>query len=164
MHRRIVHVIGTGTIGEPLIGLLGSFRKELGIDEITFHKRTPLLTDKSKVLALQNKGANLAVDEAQMEKFNAMGMKPKYEALEAVDRAVFSFGRDHGLFGRILSQTVIPVRSLSVRYGHEVLGFSFTPQDGNSLLSSVAAAEWFLYPDDYNERLQCIEKFIFQEI
>lgn len=352
MHRRIVHVIGTGTIGEPLIGLLGSFRKELGIDEITFHKRTPLLTDKSKVLALQNNGANLAVDEAQMEKFNAMGMKPKYEALEAVDRAAvvidctpagnenkqkiylrygqnahgfiaqgsefgfgkmyargvndrvlrhgedkflqvvscnthnlavlvdaialgpegddnlergvfvcmrrasdisqeneylpaptvsrhddrqfgthqardafhlfatlgleldlyssalrvstqymhviyfnlklkrgvdvddvvqrlqanrrvaltykdqssFSFGRDHGLFGRILSQTVIPVRSLSVRYGHEVLGFSFTPQDGNSLLSSVAAAEWFLYPDDYNERLQCIEKFIFPEI
>jgi len=352
--KRIVHVVGTGTIGEPLIGLLASFRKELGIDEITFHKRTPLVTDKSKVLALQNKGAQLAVDQAQMEKFRAMGMQPQYEALEAVDRAavvidctpagnenkekiylrygqnahgfiaqgsefgfgkmyargvndrvlrhgedkflqvvscnthnlavlvdaialgpegdnnlergvfvcmrrasdisqeneylpaptvsrhddrqfgthqardafhlfatlgldldlyssalrvntqymhviyfnlklkrrvgleeviqrlqanrrvaltykdqsslVFSFGRDHGLFGRILSQTVIPIRSLSVRQAHEVLGFSFTPQDGNSLLSSVAAAEWFLYPDDYNERLQCIEKFIFQEI
>jgi glyceraldehyde-3-phosphate dehydrogenase (NAD(P)) len=45
-----------------------------------------------------------------------------------------------------------------------VLGFSFTPQDGNSLLSSVAAAEWFLYPDEYDERLEPIEKFIFQEI
>jgi glyceraldehyde-3-phosphate dehydrogenase (NAD(P)) len=77
---------------------------------------------------------------------------------------VFSFGRDHGLFGRILSQTVIPIRSLSVRGEREVLGFSFTPQDGNSLLSSVAAAEWFLYPDDYDRRLGCIEKFIFQEI
>jgi glyceraldehyde-3-phosphate dehydrogenase/erythrose-4-phosphate dehydrogenase len=343
-HQRIVHVVGTGTMGEPLIGLLASFRKELGIDEITFHKRTPLLTDKSKVLALQNKGAHLAVDPQEREKFRALGMKPRYEALEAVDRAAvvidctpagnenkekiylrygpnaqgfiaqgsefgfgkmyargindevlragedkflqvvscnthnlaalvdaialgperdnnlkrgvfvcmrrasdisqeneylpapavnkhedrkfgthqardafhlfatlgldldlyssalrvnsqymhviyfnltlkrrvtlddvvqrlqsnrrvaLTFGRDHGLFGRILSQTVLPVRSISVRDDHEVLGFSFTPQGGNSLLSSIAAAEWFLYPEDYNDRLQCIEKFIFQEI
>jgi glyceraldehyde-3-phosphate dehydrogenase/erythrose-4-phosphate dehydrogenase len=353
-HKKIVHVVGTGTIGEPLIGLLASFRKELGIDEVTFHKRTPLLTDKSKVLALQGKGAELAVDGPAMEKFSSMGMKPKYDALEAIDRAavvidctpagnenkeklylrygqnahgfiaqgsefgfgkmyargindrvlrhgedkflqvvscnthnlavlvdaialgpegdnnldrgvfvcmrrasdisqeneylpaptvskhddgkfgthqardaahlfatlgldlnlyssalklntqymhviyfnlalkrrvamedvlqrlhangrvaltykdqsslVFSFGRDHGLFGRILSQTVIPIRSLSVRDEREVLGFSFTPQDGNSLLSSIAAAEWFLYPEDHDRRLQCIEKFIFQEI
>jgi glyceraldehyde-3-phosphate dehydrogenase (NAD(P)) len=353
-HQRIVHVVGTGTIGEPLIGLLANFRPELGIDEVTFHKRTPLLSDKSKVLALQNKGAHLAVDSQQREKFGAMGMKPKYDAEEAIERAavvidctpagndnkqklylryghnahgfiaqgsefgfgkmyargindhvlrpgedkflqvvscnthnlavlvdaialgpegdnnldrgvfvcmrrasdisqeneflpaptvskhddrqfgthqardafhlfatlgldldlyssalrvntqymhviyfnltlkrkvslddvihrlqsnrrvaltykdqaslVFSFGRDHGLFGRILSQTVIPIRSISVRDDREVLGFSFTPQDGNSLLSSVAATEWFLYPEDYNERMQCIEKFIFQEI
>ena len=27
-----VHVVGTGTIGEPLLGLLCTFRKELGID------------------------------------------------------------------------------------------------------------------------------------
>jgi glyceraldehyde-3-phosphate dehydrogenase type II len=352
--KKIVHVVGTGTIGEPLIGLLASFRKELGIDEVTFHKRTPLLTDKSKVLALQNKGATLAVDRQEMTKFCSMGMKPKYDALEAIDRAavvidctpagndnkeklylryghnahgfvaqgsefgfgkmyargindqalrpgedkflqvvscnthnlaalvdaialgpekesalergtfvcmrrasdisqenqylpapavsghddrkfgthqardafhlfatlglkldlyssalrvntqymhviyfdltlkrvvsaedvvqrlqahgrvaltykdqsslVFSFGRDHGLFGRILSQTVIPIRSISVKDDREVLGFSFTPQDGNSLVSSVAAAEWFLYPEDYNQRLACIEKFIFQEI
>jgi len=353
-HQRIVHVVGTGTIGEPLIGLLASFRKELGIDEVTFHKRTPLLTDKSKVLALKNKGAELAVDAQEIERFSAMGMKPKYDALEAIDRAavvidctpagnenkeklylrygqnahgfiaqgsefgfgkmyargindrvlrhgedkflqvvscnthnlavlvdaialgpegdntldrgvfvcmrrasdisqeneyipaptvskhddrkfgthqardafhlfatlgltldlyssavrvntqymhviyfnlilrravstedviqrlqangrvaltykdqsslVFSFGRDHGLFGRILSQTVIPMRSISVRDDREVLGFSFTPQDGNSLLSSIAAAEWFLYPEEYDQRLRCIEKFIFQEI
>ena len=30
----------------------------------------------------------------------------------------------------------------SVRENREVLGLSFTPQDGNSLLSSLAAAEW----------------------
>ena len=86
-HQRIVHVVGTGTIGEPLIGLLASFRKELGIDEVTFHKRTPLSTDKSKVLALQNKGAHLAVDPQDMDKFSSMGMKPKYDAVEAIDRA-----------------------------------------------------------------------------
>ena len=49
MSRRIVHVIGTGTIGEPLIGLLCDYQDQLGIDEITFHKNTPLLTDRSKV-------------------------------------------------------------------------------------------------------------------
>ena len=36
-----VLVVGTGTIGEPLIGLLSDFRDELGI-RVFFHKRTPL--------------------------------------------------------------------------------------------------------------------------
>ena len=44
-----VLVIGTGTIGEPLIGLLSAYREPLGLDEVIFHKRTPLLTDRSKV-------------------------------------------------------------------------------------------------------------------
>jgi glyceraldehyde-3-phosphate dehydrogenase (NAD(P)) len=351
---RIVHVVGTGTIGEPLIGLLASFRNELGIDEVTFHKRTPLLRDRSKILALQKKGALLAVDQDTWEKFTRMEMEPAYEALEAIDQAsvvidctpvgnenkervymrygqnahgfiaqgsefgfgkmyargindvalrqgqdrfiqvvscnthnlavlvdaialgpekednlekgafvcmrrandisqegeflpapevgkhddthfgthqardayylfqtlgldlnlyssalklntqymhvihfnlrlrrqislddviqrlrsnkgvaltqknlsslVFSFGRDHGLFGRILNQTVIPIRALTVKDGREIVGFAFTPQDGNSLLSSIAAAEWFLYPEDYERRLACIEDHIFQEI
>jgi glyceraldehyde-3-phosphate dehydrogenase (NAD(P)) len=39
----IVHVKGTGTIGEPLIGLFDDHSASLGIDEITFHKRTPLI-------------------------------------------------------------------------------------------------------------------------
>ena len=30
MSRKIVHVIGTGTIGEPLIGLLCDFKNDLG--------------------------------------------------------------------------------------------------------------------------------------
>ena len=38
MERKIVHVVGTGTIGEPLIGLLCDYQGQLGIDEITFHK------------------------------------------------------------------------------------------------------------------------------
>ena len=54
MARKIVHVVGTGTIGEPLIGLLCDFKDELGIDEVTFHKNTPLLLDKSKVVNLLN--------------------------------------------------------------------------------------------------------------
>ena len=43
MGQKIVHVIGTGTIGEPLIGLLTDYKDQLGIDEITFHKNSCLL-------------------------------------------------------------------------------------------------------------------------
>src|SRR4051794_14137382 len=39
--KNIVHVVGTGTIGEPLIGLFTDFKEKWGIDEVTFHKRTP---------------------------------------------------------------------------------------------------------------------------
>jgi len=74
--KRIVHVVGTGTIGEPLIGLLATFRKELGIDEVSFHKRTPLQTDRSKVLALQEKGAKLAADREVWEKFTPYHITP----------------------------------------------------------------------------------------
>ena len=52
MERKIVHVIGTGTIGEPLIGLLCDYEKQLGIDEITFHKNSALKNDRSKVFEL----------------------------------------------------------------------------------------------------------------
>ena len=54
----IIHVIGTGTIGEPLIGLLCDFKHGLEIDEITFHKNTPLTTDRSKVKSLIDRGRN----------------------------------------------------------------------------------------------------------
>ena len=56
---KVVHIVGTGTIGEPLIGLLSDYKDELGIDEITFHKNTPLLTDRSKVENLIKRGAIL---------------------------------------------------------------------------------------------------------
>ena len=48
--------------------------------------------------------------------------------------SVFSFGRDHGIFGRILNQTVIVTQSLAMHSDKEIIGTCFTPQDGNSLL------------------------------
>jgi glyceraldehyde-3-phosphate dehydrogenase type II len=352
--KKIVHIVGTGTIGEPLIGILSTFREKFGIDEVTFHKRTPLLTDRSKVLVLGQKGAKLCVDKERRQKFLDMGMRPEYEAEEAIERAsviidctpvgnenkeklynkyadngrgfiaqgseygfgkmyargindralekgkdqfiqvvscnthnlavlidtvalgpekednldegrficmrrandisqesdfiaapeagkhddeefgthqgrdahylfktmgldlniyssalklntqymhtihfnlklrrginkdelmrrlesnrrvaltnkkssasVFSFGRDHGLFGRILNQTVIVTQSLAMRGDREVIGTCFTPQDGNSLLSSLAATLWFLYPDSYEEKLEPIRPYFFDEI
>ena len=78
---------------------------------------------------------------------------------------VFSFGRDHGYYGRILSQTVISTPTLAVAdEGKEIVGFCFTPQDGNSLLSSVAGAIWLMDPEHANARIQVLKRFVFTEI
>ena len=74
--QKIVHIVGTGTIGEPLIGILSTFKEQFGIDEITFHKRTPLVTDRSKVTVSCKQGAKLAVDKDRWQKFVEMGMHP----------------------------------------------------------------------------------------
>lgn len=352
----IVHVIGTGTIGEPLIGLLCMLKDDLGVEEVTFHKRTPLLTDRSKVTCLIARGAKLCVDDSAAKGFQELGMEPSYESEEAIRRAgvvidctpsgvgtqnkaefyeryasntlgfiaqgsefgfgkpyargindsalkrgedqfvqvvscnthnlsiliqtlaladggvenllagrfvcmrrandlsqdssfvpspqvgrhkdarfgthhardawhlfqtmgydlelfstalklntqymhtiffdirvknktsveklrelirendrmavtyknsanqVFSFGRDQGHYGRIFNVTVIALPTLAVRNDTEIVGYCFTPQDGNSLLSSISAATWFLYPDDYEDRIQCIKPFFHEEV
>ena len=87
MSRRIVHVIGTGTIGEPLIGLLCNFKDELGIDEITFNKYTPLTTDRSKVSNLLKRGARLSTNADKIDGFNDIGIKVEFTSEEAIDRA-----------------------------------------------------------------------------
>ena len=78
----------------------------------------------------------------------------------------FSFGRDHGYYGRILSQTVVVLPTLMVRNGREVYGFCFTPQDGNSLVSSVAGALWRMEPDwdTVRELLSPIRRWLYAEI
>jgi glyceraldehyde-3-phosphate dehydrogenase (NAD(P)) len=355
MSRKIVHVVGTGTIGEPLIGLLCDFKNDLGIDEVTFHKNSPLTTDRSKVRNLIKRGARLTTQDDKFDGFNNIGLKPEFSTTEAIDRAsvvidctptgvghknkadyyekflhntagfvaqgsefgfgkmyargvndsaliqdedrfiqvvscnthnlstivqtlaldegddnllegrfnlirrsndvsqsgkfvpapqvgshkdgdfgthhardaallfntlnlnlnlfssamivnsqymhilhfhlklkrdtsiqkiiakleandriaitdkvnaneVFSFGRDHGHFGRILNQTVVSIPSLNVRNGNEITGFCFTPQDGNSLLSSIAIAEWFLYPHSYEDKIQCLKPYFYDEV
>jgi glyceraldehyde-3-phosphate dehydrogenase type II len=353
---RHVHVVGTGTIGEPLIGLLADFRKEFGIDEVSFHKRTPLTSERAKVRNLMDRGALLCTDEPVIPKFEDQGLKVSWTAEEAIQRAsvvidctpsgvghenknknydrfvdstlgfvaqgsefgfgkmyargvndealvhgedkfvqvvscnthniavliktlalydndpsnlieakfvmmrrssdisqdgdfvpapkvgkhddprfgthhardawhlfntmgydlnlyssaiklptqymhclwfnlrlkekvslptvvqrlksnrrmattekssanqIFSFGRDHGHYGRILSQTVVPLKSLSVVGDHEIVGFAFTPQDGNPLLSSVAITCWYFDPENLSDRLDCLRPFLFHEI
>src|SRR6266849_301953 len=77
---------------------------------------------------------------------------------------VFSFGRDYGHYGRILNQAVLVAPTLAVHNRHEVVGFCFTPQDGNALISSVAAAAWFVYPESYEAKLSCLKDSIFDEV
>ena len=77
---------------------------------------------------------------------------------------IFSFGRDHGYFGRILSQTVVPLPTVAVPNPRKVVGFCYTPQDGNSLLSSVAATLRFLHPKGFEEKLETLRPYMFREI
>jgi glyceraldehyde-3-phosphate dehydrogenase (NAD(P)) len=84
------------------------------------------------------------------------------EKLSAND--IFSFGREHGHYGRILSHTVVPTPTLAMRGDHEIVGSCFTPQDGNSLLSSVAQTLRWLDQDTLDERIDCLRPYLFQEI
>ncbi len=350
---KTVHVVGTGTIGEPLIGLLADNKEHFGIDEVTFHKRTPLVTEKAKVNDLVRRGAILTVDDNRKATFEELGHSPKFETMEAIERSsvvidctpvgnqnkaefydrargpmgflaqgseygfgkmyargvnddalvrnhdrfiqvvscnthniavlikalamdedgtnhlvdgrflcmrrandisqdggyvasptvgphgderfgthhardahdlfstlgydlnvyssavklntqymhslhfsleldreidldevrdrlaantriavthkksanqVFSFGRDHGYYGRIMSQAVVALDTLAVRNGNEIVGFSFTPQDGNPLLSTVAAVLWYLEPEKLEERLNILRRYLYTEI
>src|SRR5882672_3467655 len=85
--KKVVHIIGTGTIGEPLIGLFADRKELLGFDEVTFHKRTPLLTDRSKVVNLLKRGARLACDESARRGFRDIGIEAAYEHHEALRQA-----------------------------------------------------------------------------
>ena len=69
MQRKIIHIVGTGTIGEPLIGLLCDYRKQLGIDEVTFSLNAASKDDRSKVLDLVNRGARLCVNDGLEKNF-----------------------------------------------------------------------------------------------
>jgi glyceraldehyde-3-phosphate dehydrogenase (NAD(P)) len=352
MTGNIVHIVGTGTIGEPLIGLFSQFKDAWGIDEVTFHKRTPNSEDRAKVNQLIAHGARLATDEEAKADFAELGHRVAYTAEEAIERAtvvvdctpagnenkakyyerckgprgylaqgsefgfgkmyargindevidpeadrfvqvvscnthnisvllktlasqngkmnldsgqfvcmrrandvsdikdfvaapqagkhddaqfgthhardayhlfrtlgeklnifssaiklntqymhtlwfdlnlrfdttaeevkkalranprvavtgrrsvnqIFSFGRDHGYFGRIFSQTVVPLSTIAVPNPRKVVGFCYTPQDGNSLLSSVAATLRILDEAKLEERIDVLRPYIFREI
>ena len=85
--KKNVLVIGTGTIGEPLIGLLADFQKKLGIN-VYFHKRTPLIDEIAKVNSLISRGAKLVTDPEKIEAFQKLGHEPvlNYQAsLELCD-------------------------------------------------------------------------------
>jgi glyceraldehyde-3-phosphate dehydrogenase (NAD(P)) len=353
--KRTIHIVGTGTLGEPLISLLLNLRQDLDVDEITFHKNTPRSSDRTRIANLIRRGAKLAVDPDKFVDFEKLNLQPTYTCQEALEQAmvvidctseglglkhkaewyqhlssphgfiaqgsefgfgkmyahgindealipgedrflqvvscnthnlavlvntlalrdeapdnfiegrfvcmrratdlsqasnyipapevgkhkdpkfgthhakdawhlfqtlglnlnlfssavklptqymhsiwfnlrvrrpvihdevlqklqanpyvaltektmsspIFSFGRDHGYFGRLLNQTVVSVPTLTVRDGHEITGFCFTPQDGNSLLSSIAAAAWCIDPDNYEAHIQFITPYLFDEL
>ena len=83
----VVHIVGTGTIGEPLIGLFTDFADRMGIDEVTFHKRTPLVSDRAKLEHLMARGAKLAVDPDCRKDFEGLGHTVTYGTEEALERA-----------------------------------------------------------------------------
>ena len=80
-----VLIIGTGTIGEPLIGLLSDWKKKMNIDEVYFHKRTPLLHERAKVNSLIARGAKLVVDPPKVEAFQELGHEPALVYMAALE-------------------------------------------------------------------------------
>ncbi|MCK4302982.1 MAG: hypothetical protein KAY24_01950, partial [Candidatus Eisenbacteria sp.] len=82
-----VHVVGTGTIGEPLLGLLCHYREELGIEAISFNKKQALTYDRPKVKNLIRRGAHLTADPEMIPKFEELGMKISYDYEEALKLA-----------------------------------------------------------------------------
>ena len=76
---------------------------------------------------------------------------------------VFSFGRDHGYHGRILSHGVVAEQSLHVK-DNTLTGYCFTPQDGNALLSSVAGTVQHYYKNDWQEKMEVFNRYIFKNI
>jgi len=79
-------VVGTGTIGEPLIGLLCHFKDQLGLDDVLFHKNTPLLTDRSKVKALIKRGARIVANADRIDGFKDLGINVDLDFEEALEK------------------------------------------------------------------------------
>ena len=82
-----VLVIGTGTIGEPLIGLLAEHRASLGLDKVIFFKRTPLSDERGKVEALLRKGAEIVSTSDALSDFTKLGFSNVYDVEKAYEEA-----------------------------------------------------------------------------
>ncbi len=82
-----VLIVGTGTIGAPLIGFFADFKHKLNIDEIYFHKRTPLKHEKAKVNSLIRRGARLVVDNdsKKISKFESFGHRVTKTLEQTID-------------------------------------------------------------------------------
>src|SRR5262245_44361258 len=85
--KRTIHVVGTGTIGEPLLGLLLHTKRTLAVDEITFHKHSPRPEDRAKINTLIRRGAKLAVAPDRLTAFEKLGVQPTYTTPEALEQA-----------------------------------------------------------------------------
>ena len=94
------------------------------------------------------------VDEQEIE--NRFRLNPLTAVTyNMTNNQVFAIGRDLGHFGRFLNHTIVCLPSLQViDTGREVVGRCFTPQDGNPLLSSMAAALWFRNPATYRQKIE----------
>ncbi len=98
-----VLVNGTGTIGEPLIALLLSLKKKLGIDKLIFYKHTARLIDRPMLINLQKKGGLMCVEEKKMQEFKDLGIVPDMtfkEALAIADVVADATKENVGMFNK----------------------------------------------------------------
>ncbi|MHA2345468.1 MAG: hypothetical protein ACXACP_01990 [Candidatus Hodarchaeales archaeon] len=112
--------------------------------------------------------------DISLEEINQIFIEDPYVAVTNKTDAnvIFSFGREYGHFGRILNQTVVVLPSLMIRKSElftdhmEIIGYAYTPQDGNSLLSSTSAVAYFLNPEEIipGKPIPCLKPYMFTEV
>jgi hypothetical protein len=84
-----VHVVRTEATGEPLVGPLADHREQFGLDEGTFHERSPVDADRPDVRDLERRGAILSTDADRRARFESLGHAPKQEAAEVLWPCIF---------------------------------------------------------------------------
>lgn len=82
---------------------------------------------------------------------------------KATSNLVFNVGREFGPFGRIVNQGVVATDTIHVE-GNQVSGFCFTPQDGNALLSNIAASTRFAHPEDWRKRCDALNELLWDQV
>ena len=118
--------------------------------------------DVYELFAQEGKELNLFINKDDIEE-NLKNSDFLIETEKMSSNKVFSFGRDHGYHGRLLSHGVVANHSLHVKE-NTLTGYCFTPQDGNALLSSVAATVQHYYKDTWKEKMEIFNRYIFKNI
>lgn len=137
--------------------------KTIGHDLNLFSSAVKVPTQYMHTIAFNVRLKKATTKDEVLKSWNAY----PYAAItyKQVANLVYSFGRDHGAWGRLLEEAILVAPTLWVsKDGKEINGFCFTPQDGNSLLSSVAATEFLLYPEQYKERMRPFDQLLYREV
>ncbi len=138
------------------------YKTTLGVDLNVFSSALKLNSPYMHTIWFHLKLSKPTTTEGVLKAFSANPMIGQTE--KDMTNLVFSFGREHGPFGRILSQTVVVTPTIHVSAnGKEVTGFCFTPQDGNVLLSNIAASLRFIHPSDWQKRLAVTDQYVHSE-
>jgi len=82
-----VHVVGTSGVGDALVALLADFQTELGINAVTFHKRSVTIHDRPRLKALLDKGATLSVDPGALRTVEELGLDAALQPQQALENA-----------------------------------------------------------------------------
>lgn len=167
-------VIGVN-IGTPINDVFGAHQTEdadrvlqtIGIREIDMHNTANILPQPFMHVAIFNIRVVQPISRDEVERRFRANPLTAVTYWESNNQGFYE-GTGRGHFARILNQTVVQLPSLQViREGKEIKVCCFTPQDGNSLLSSTAATLWFRNPQTYQDELRehlFKRPFIFDEV
>ncbi|MEW5854808.1 MAG: hypothetical protein AB2A00_38890 [Myxococcota bacterium] len=82
-----VHVVGAGPSGLTLASLLADFGADLGLTEVTLHKRSAAESDRPALRALLERGVLLAAEGPTRTALEGMGVEVAFSPADALTRA-----------------------------------------------------------------------------